>query len=128
MKEDAMQDLIFTSKEELVGNLKVRSGLGCSDLEMVDFRILRGRVKANSRITILEFRRAYFGLFRDLLEMIPWDIVLERREIQETWIIFKNDLLQAQQCSIVIFRQTSKGGRKPEWMNKDLLTKLDYKK
>ena len=39
-KKDAILDLI-RNKEELVGNLKVRGSLGCSDHEMVEFRILR---------------------------------------------------------------------------------------
>lgn len=90
MKEDALWDLMLTSKEEVVWNVKARSGLGCNDLEMVDFRILKVRIKANSRIAILKFRRADFGLFMVFLERIPWDTVLERREIQETWMILKN--------------------------------------
>ena len=41
--------------------------LGDSKLEMVVFRILRGRNKANSRMATVGFRRADFGLFVDLL-------------------------------------------------------------
>ena len=40
-KKDAILDLISVDKEELFGNLKVRGSLGCSDHEMVEFRILR---------------------------------------------------------------------------------------
>lgn len=39
---------------------------------------------------------AYFGLFRKLLGSIPRYLVLERRRIQENWLIFKNHLLQFQ--------------------------------
>lgn len=41
--------------------------------------ILGGGNKANGRITTPDFRRADFGLCRDLLVRIPWEIVLESR-------------------------------------------------
>ena len=60
-------DLILTNKEGLVKEVKVEGSLGCSDHEMVEFKILSGRSKARSRIATLDFRRANFDLFRDLL-------------------------------------------------------------
>lgn len=62
---------------------------------MVEFRTTRGGNKANSRITSLDFRSADFDLFGDLLGIIPWDTTLERRWVQESWLIFKDHLLQA---------------------------------
>ena len=38
---------------------------------MVEFRILRGRSRAKSRIATLDFRRPDFGLFSDLLGRVP---------------------------------------------------------
>lgn len=48
-------DLILTNKEGFVRDAEVEDSLGCSDHEVVDFRILRG---ANSKVTMLNFRRA----------------------------------------------------------------------
>jgi len=48
------------------------------------------------KLTTLDFRRTDFGLFRDLLDRIPWDKALEGRGTQESWLILKNHLLQAQ--------------------------------
>lgn len=56
---------------------------------MTKFRIPRGKNKANSRITTLDMRRADLDLFSDLLRRIDWDRVLERREVQEYWLIFR---------------------------------------
>ena len=81
-------------------DVKVRGSLGCSDHEMVDFRILREGNKANSRITALDFRRADSGQFMDLLGGIPWDIVLQRRGVQEDKLIFKDPFFQTQEWSI----------------------------
>lgn len=49
-----------------------------------------------SKFKILDFRRAEFGLFRDLLGKVPWDKALKARWAQKGWLIFKDHLLQAQ--------------------------------
>ncbi|GAB0182044.1 mitochondrial enolase superfamily member 1 [Grus japonensis] len=77
MRRGAMLDLVLTNKEGLVGNVKLKGSLGCSDHEIVEFRILRAVRRAHSKLTALDFRRADFGLFRDLLGRIPWDKALE---------------------------------------------------
>lgn len=59
-------DLPSANKEELVRDLKAGESLDCSSHEMVRFRILRGGNKAKSRTTALGFRRAAFGLFRNV--------------------------------------------------------------
>ncbi|GAB0179184.1 hypothetical protein GRJ2_000383700 [Grus japonensis] len=96
-RRGAMLDLILTNKEGLVGDVKLKGSLGCSDHEMVEFRILRAARRAHSKLTTLDFRRADFGLFRDLLGRIPWDKALEGRGAQDSWLIFKGHLLQAQE-------------------------------
>ncbi|GAB0204060.1 protein Hook 3-like [Grus japonensis] len=82
-RRGALMDPILTNKEGLVGNVKVKGSLGCSDHEMVEFRILRAGRRVKSKLTTLDFRRADFGLFRDLLGRVPWDKALEGREVQE---------------------------------------------
>lgn len=60
---------------------------------MKEFRILRGGDKAKRKITSLDFGRADFGHFRDLLGRILWDIVLEIRGVQESSLIFRDHFL-----------------------------------
>ncbi|GAB0182327.1 hypothetical protein GRJ2_000698000 [Grus japonensis] len=79
MRRGAMLDLVLTNKEELVRNVKLKGSLGCSDHEMVEFKILRAERRAHSKLGTLDFRRADFGLFRDLLSRVPWDKALEGR-------------------------------------------------
>ena len=38
-RRGALLDLLLTNKEELVGNVKIRGSLDCSDHEIVEFRI-----------------------------------------------------------------------------------------
>ena len=75
-RRGALLDLIFTSKDRLVRDMKVKGSLGYSDYVMVMFRILQGESKAKSRTTTLVFRRPDLGLFRICLEeshgVWPW--------------------------------------------------------
>jgi len=42
--------------------MKLKGSLGCSEHEMVEFKILRATRSVHSRLTTLDFRRADFGL------------------------------------------------------------------
>ncbi|KFV02207.1 hypothetical protein N340_13570, partial [Tauraco erythrolophus] len=76
----------------------------------------------------LDFRRADFDLFRDLLARVQWDEALEGGEAQESWLIFKDYLLQAQERCIPTKRKSSRNTTRPAWMNKELLDQLGHKK
>jgi len=66
-RKGALLDPALTNKERLVEDMKARGRLGCSDHEMVEFRILHGGSRAISRIKTLDLRRANFGLSKELL-------------------------------------------------------------
>ena len=53
-------------------------------------------VKKNSRITSMNFWRADFGLFRDLLVEISWETGLKSKRALKSWLIFKDMVLKAQ--------------------------------
>ena len=78
-RRGALLDLLPTDKEGLVRDAKVKGGLGCSDREMVEFRIPRGGRRVKRKLTSLDLRRADSSLFRDLLGSVPWDKALEGR-------------------------------------------------
>jgi len=59
-----MLDIVLTNKQGQVGNVKLKGSLGCSDHEMVEFKILWAARKVHSKLTTLNFRRADFGLFQ----------------------------------------------------------------
>ncbi|GAB0182811.1 mitochondrial enolase superfamily member 1 [Grus japonensis] len=90
-----MLDFVLTNKEGLVGNVKLKGSLGCSDHEMVEFNILRAVWRTHSKLTTLDFRGADFGLFRDLLGRVPWNKALEGRGAQEICKIKEQVLLEA---------------------------------
>jgi len=70
-RRGATLDLVLTNKEGLVGNVKLKSSLGCSNHEMLEFKILRTVKRAHSKLTTLDFRRVDFSLFRNLPGTVP---------------------------------------------------------
>ncbi|PKU30113.1 glycerol kinase [Limosa lapponica baueri] len=96
-RRGAMLVLDLTNKEGVVGNMKVKGSIGCSDRKMVEFKILKAVRRMHSKLTALDFRRADFGPFRDLFCRVPFDKSLESGGAQESWLIFKDHLFQAQE-------------------------------
>ena len=76
MRRGVLLDLVFTNKEGLVRDVMTEGSSGCSNREMVEFKTLCGRSTAEGRIATLDFRRANFDFFKDLLGGIPWARVL----------------------------------------------------
>jgi len=62
-----------------VWNVKLTGSLGCSDHEIVEFKILMAVRRGHSKFTTLNLRRADIGLSRDMLGRLPWDKALEGR-------------------------------------------------
>ncbi|KGL80537.1 hypothetical protein N309_03760, partial [Tinamus guttatus] len=87
----------------------------------------RGGGRAVSSLATMDFRRANFSLFRDLLGRIPWASALEGRGAQESWLVFKRHFLHAQQQCIPVCKKSGRGGRRPAWMSKELVAMLKQK-
>jgi len=122
-------DLLLRNKEGLAGDVKAGGRLGCSDHEMVEFRILRGGRRAISWNKTLDLRRANFGLFKELSHGgIPWARALKGRGVQERWSLLKHHFLQAQERCITLRKKSSKRGRRPAWLNKELVAELRWKR
>jgi len=62
-------------------------------------------------------------LFRDLL-----GISLKVKEVQESWLTFKQHFFQAQGMCIPKIKKSGKGGRRPDWMSKLIMENLKWKK
>ncbi|KFQ24942.1 hypothetical protein N332_13039, partial [Mesitornis unicolor] len=76
----------------------------------------------------LDFCRADFGLFRDLVGRIPWEAVLKDKGVQEGWTLFKKELLKVQEQAVPMCRKTSWQERRPAWLNRELWLELRKKK
>ena len=82
---------------------------------MVEFSILAGVRRGNSKTATLDFWRADFELFRGLVGRVPWDSVLESKGVQDGWSLFKKEVLKAQEQAVPLSFKMSQC-RRPAWM------------
>ena len=127
-KDAPLLDLLFVNRERLTGDGMVGGCVGHSDHEMVEFKIFSVMRKKDSRVATLGFRRANIKLFRELFNRVAWESACEGLGVHECWSVFKNHLLEAQEQAIPLCPKSSKRGRRPAWLNRELLVELGRKK
>jgi len=64
------------SLPEEAGDVVVGGCFGLSDRKMIEFLVLGEVKRGASKTTTMDFWRADFGLFRPLVERVPWERVL----------------------------------------------------
>jgi len=125
---DAILDLMLTNASKLIGDVKTGGSLGCSDHALVEFAVLRDMGKARSVVRTLNFRKANFQLFKELVSRTLWEMVLRDRGAEQGWQIFKEAFHKAQELSVPRCKKSGKEGKRLAWLSRDLLVKLKGKK
>lgn len=75
-RDEVLPDLVLTIAEELNKEGKLGGTWGYSDCALFELVILREMAK--SKVS----RRTNFRLFRELLDEIPWEVVLRGRGVE----------------------------------------------
>lgn len=96
--------------------------------KVAEFQILSEVRKESSRVEILDFWIAYFSLFRKLVGWIPWEAALKGKGAHESWQVFKDSILTAQEQSIPMLRKTSRRSRNLAWLSWELMAVLQRKR
>jgi len=84
--------------------------------------------KTRSIVRTLNFRKANFQLFKELVNRTPWETVLSDTGAEQSWQIFKNTFHRAQELSVPRCTRSGKEGKRPAWLSRDLLVKLKGKR
>jgi len=126
-REGTPLDLLFLNREGLMGGVMAGGRLGQSNHKMVEFSILRQVRRGVSRTAAMAFQRADFGLFRGLVDKVPWEAVLKGKGVREGWTLFKEEVLKAQQQAIPMRQKMSQRRRRPAWLNRELWLELGKK-
>ena len=70
-----------------------------------------------SKAAILNFKRVDFDLFWMLVALVPWELLLKDKGVQEAWMLLKMEILKAQEQAVPECHKASHRGRRPVWMN-----------
>ncbi|KAK4825160.1 hypothetical protein QYF61_024549 [Mycteria americana] len=119
---------MVTNASELISDSKIGGSLGCSVHALVEFTVLRDMGQARSIVRTLNFQKAKFQLFKELVSRTPWEMVLRDRGAEQSWQIFKDAFHKAQELSVPRCRKLGKEGKRPAWLSRDMLVKLKSKR
>ncbi|KFQ76863.1 hypothetical protein N335_14424, partial [Phaethon lepturus] len=86
------------------------------------------RGQAKSQVRTLNFRKANFQLFRELVSRTPWETALRHKGAGQSWRVFRDAFCRAQELSIPRCKKSGKEGKRPAWLSRDLLGKLKGRK
>ncbi|KFQ20168.1 hypothetical protein N332_09221, partial [Mesitornis unicolor] len=78
-------------------------------------------------VRTLNFRKANFQLFKELVNRTPWQMALKDKGAEQSWQIFKEAFHREQELSIPKCKKSGREGKRPAWMSRDLLAKLKGK-
>ncbi|KFO70779.1 hypothetical protein N303_15360, partial [Cuculus canorus] len=81
-----------------------------------------------SIVRTLNFRKADFQLFKELLGRTAWDMILQDKGEKHSWEIFKEAFHRAQESSVPVCRKSGRKGKRLTWLSRELLVKLKKKK
>ena len=80
--------------------VKTRGSLSCCDHALLKIVISKNMGLVKSIVRSLNFRSPNFGLFKKLLDKIPWETVLRDKGMEQSWQHFKVAFLRVQKLSI----------------------------
>jgi len=95
---------------------------------MIDFSIPGEVRRGVCRTATLDFQRADFGLFRRLIDRVPWEAVLRGKGVQEGWTFFKKEIFMVQEQPVLMCQKISRWERRLAWLNRELWLELMKKK
>jgi len=121
-------DPLFTNREGLVGDVVVRGCLGLSDHEMIHCLVPGGVKRGARKTTTIDIQRTNFGLFRMLVERIPWERVLKGKGVQARWSFFEEVILKTQEQAVPIYCKTNRRGRRLAWLKTEIFLRFRKKR
>ncbi|KFQ27244.1 hypothetical protein N331_08889, partial [Merops nubicus] len=78
-------------------------------------------------ISTLNFKKANFQLFKELLNRTPWEAVLRDKGTEQSWQIHKEAFHRVQELSKPMCRKSGKKRKRLAWLSHKLLVELKNK-
>ena len=122
-------DLVLTTNENVVGNVKVGPEFSSSDHRVITFSIQgnKSRVK-ESKEKVPDYQRANYRKLRNIIAQNDWSELSGNISINEAWLIFTSNLNKAVDASVPLRNRRSIINSKPKWWNTEIKNSLIAKK
>lgn len=115
----AVWHFIITNKEGLSQDVRIKESFGCSDLDMVHFKIVRAGKKMKNKIMTLDHSKTNFGFLKYLPGGTPWCMNLESKGAPRKPVNIEKSLLpKLKEFSIPMNMKLGKNARKHTWISR----------
>jgi len=81
-RRDVILDLLVINADEVIGDIKIGGSLACSDHTLVEFAVLRDKCQVKNKIRTLNFRKAKFHLFKQLVNRTFWETAFKDKGVR----------------------------------------------
>ena len=118
-------DIVLSSQNEFVDNVKICEPLGCSDHNQIHF-IIKVKGERNRKIRYRKtFHKGRYKDMREYLAKIDWNNTLKNKTATECWNILKSEI----DCVVDKFVPLKKQGKrsKKKHLSKEAIRKIKYK-
>lgn len=75
------------------------------------------KILEGSKPATLDLWRSDFGIFRSLVDAVPWKAFLKGKKVQESWMSFKKEILKAQELDDPMCQKISEW--RLSWLNRE---------
>jgi len=108
---------MLTSASELISDIRTGGSLGCSDHALVEVTVLGDMGKARSIVRTLNFGKANFQLFKDLVSRTPRETVLRHRGQNIAGRTLSMLSIEPRSSQSPGVRSSGKEGKRPAWLS-----------
>lgn len=120
-REGALLDLSLENREGVVA---IGGCLSHCNHKADEFKIFGDRRKTATKTSALDMGRADFRLLRKIVSKVPSETAFEGIGVHQCWSVLKQCLLKAQDQAILKYQKSSRRGRRPVCLTRDLLLEL----
>src|SRR5215469_1947322 len=114
---DNILDLVMTSNEDLIDNLRVEESFSTSDHGIIRFNVNVGSIyEDNVRKQFNYFKGKYDAMREDIRE-IDWQVRFNNLSVEEMWKEFKEVLYKLREESIPVMKRRN---TKQKWVTKEV--------
>lgn len=118
-------DLVFTSEEGMVEDVKVAEHLSNSDHNIISFSLKCKTVINTCTKSIPNFKKADFVSLKQSINSINWNSEFKDLDVENIWVKFCNILNDA--VTKYVPYSKKKSDKNPKWMTKKALKFRNYK-
>jgi len=82
----------------------------------VETAFLKDMGQVSSKVSTLNFRKANFQFFKELVNTTPWETALRDNRVEQSWQIFKDAFNRVQELLMPPCKKSGKEDKKRAWL------------